>query len=84
MRSCIIRPRCLLEYLIVKINWRLIVGILISLVAFWLIVKDVDPAQMVAAMVARILNLKTLKGDDNAADALAVGIATANLIRAKY
>lgn len=32
-----------------KINWRLIVGILISLVAFWLIVKDVDPAQMVAA-----------------------------------
>jgi uncharacterized protein (TIRG00374 family) len=33
----------------VKINWRLIVGILISLVAFWLIVKDVDPAQTVAA-----------------------------------
>lgn len=32
-----------------KINWRLIVGILISLVAFWLIVKDVDPAQMVTA-----------------------------------
>ncbi|MEK7529551.1 MAG: lysylphosphatidylglycerol synthase domain-containing protein, partial [Patescibacteria group bacterium] len=26
-----------------------VVGILISLVAFWLIVKDVNPAQMVAA-----------------------------------
>jgi len=33
----------------VKINWRLVIGILISLVAFWLIVKDVNPAQMVAA-----------------------------------
>ena len=40
--------------------------------------------QMVAKMVKAILKLDELKGDDNAADALAVAIATANLARAAY
>ncbi len=37
--------------------------------------------QMVAKMVGNILNLKKIEGDDNAADALAVAIATAGLIK---
>ena len=40
--------------------------------------------QMVAKMVKAILKIDELKGDDNAADALAVAIATANLVRAAY
>lgn len=37
--------------------------------------------QMVAKMVAHILKLPKIKGDDNAADALAIAIAAANLSR---
>jgi crossover junction endodeoxyribonuclease RuvC len=40
--------------------------------------------QMVAKMVANILKLKKIEGDDNAADALAVAITTANLARRRY
>lgn len=39
---------------------------------------------MVAKMVAKILHLNSLTGDDNAADALAVAIATAGLARRPY
>jgi crossover junction endodeoxyribonuclease RuvC len=40
--------------------------------------------QMVAKMVAKILRVPSLAGDDNAADALAVAIATANIARIPY
>lgn len=40
--------------------------------------------QMVAKMVASILRLPKINGDDNAADALAVAIATANFSRRGY
>ena len=40
--------------------------------------------QMVAKMVAQILGIKKLAGDDNAADALAIAIATAGLSRLRY
>lgn len=40
--------------------------------------------KMVATMAARILGLTTLPGDDNAADAVAVAIATANECNRKY
>jgi len=39
---------------------------------------------MVATMAARILGLSKLAGDDNAADAVAVAIATANECNRKY
>lgn len=38
--------------------------------------------QMIAKMVKAILKIENLRGDDNAADALAVGIATAGLMKA--
>ncbi len=34
-----------------KINWRVVIGILISLVALWLITKDVNPDQFANALV---------------------------------
>lgn len=40
--------------------------------------------QMVAKMVMKILGLSSLAGDDNAADALAVAIATAGLARTSH
>ncbi len=40
--------------------------------------------QMVAKMVMKILGLPKLSGDDNAADALAVAIATAGLARTSH
>ncbi len=40
--------------------------------------------KMVASMAARILNISSLPGDDNAADAVAVAIATANECNRKY
>jgi crossover junction endodeoxyribonuclease RuvC len=39
---------------------------------------------MVASMAAKILKLPSLAGDDNAADAVAVAIATANECNRKY
>lgn len=38
--------------------------------------------KMIAKMVKAILKIENLRGDDNAADALAVGIATAGLLKA--
>ncbi len=40
--------------------------------------------QMVAKMVAQILGIKKLAGDDNAADALAIAIATAGMAKIHY
>jgi Holliday junction resolvasome RuvABC endonuclease subunit len=39
---------------------------------------------MVAKMVARILGLSSLTGDDNAADALAIAIAAAGAAKRPY